>query len=220
MGELYHVTQLSLPFLSLIDHTSSDCTCTGKQCNQCQKVQCYGCFHRFVHSRDGYRAICKLCRKAERETEEFKAKRRERDHANADHINERKRMLYSVNPEKYRQESRDYRERNPEKVEASIKEYNRTRWQIRDTNRKQRIRSAGGHYTRQEWRNLKDFYNHTCLCCGKQEPEIKLTPDHVIPVAQLGTSDIGNIQPLCVKCNQMKATRVIDYRPVWNVDAC
>jgi hypothetical protein len=220
MGELYHVTQLSLPFLSLIDHTSSDCTCAGKECSKCQKVQCYGCFHRWHRSRDGYRATCKLCRKAERETEEFKAKRRERNHANADHINEHRRARYSDDPERYRQTSRDYRERNPEKIDAYTKEYNRTRWQLRDNNRKQRIRSAGGHYTGQQWRDLKDFYNHTCLCCGKQEPEIKLTPDHVVPVARLGTSNISNIQPLCMKCNQAKATRVIDYRPVWDIDAC
>ena len=71
---------------------------------------------------------------------------------------------------------------------------------------------GGGSYTEQEWFALVEQYGHRCLCCKKPEPEIKLTVDHIVPIAKGGTNDIGNIQPLCAKCNFRKQTKTIDYR--------
>ena len=64
----------------------------------------------------------------------------------------------------------------------------------------------------QQWECLKQSYQFTCLCCLRQEPEIQLTQDHVTPVRNGGTGDIGNIQPLCKICNSRKSTRKTDYR--------
>lgn len=33
---------------------------------------------------------------------------------------------------------------------------------------------------------MKDHYDHTCLCCGRHEPEIVLTLDHIHPLARGG----------------------------------
>lgn len=52
-------------------------------------------------------------------------------------------------------------------------------------------------------------YNFKCLHCGKIKP---LTADHVVPIAKGGTSNIGNIQPLCKACNSSKGTNIVDYR--------
>jgi 5-methylcytosine-specific restriction endonuclease McrA len=71
---------------------------------------------------------------------------------------------------------------------------------------------AGGNFTITEWEALKAQYHYTCLRCGRREPEIKLTPDHVIPISKLGTSNIENIQPLCFSCNSAKCAKIIDYR--------
>ena len=74
-------------------------------------------------------------------------------------------------------------------------------------------RGAGGHHTSAEWKALKAFYEFTCLCCGRSEPEISLTKDHVIPPGQPNhTNDIRNIQPLCSTCNAAKGDKQIDYR--------
>ena len=54
-------------------------------------------------------------------------------------------------------------------------------------------------------------YNWTCPCCKKQEPEIKLTEDHIIPLKKGGSDNIENIQPLCGNCNSKKHLTIKKY---------
>ena len=47
-----------------------------------------------------------------------------------------------------------------------------------------RLRLAGGSHTTEEWQILQAQYNWTCPACKKQEPSIRLTKDHIIPVSK------------------------------------
>jgi len=73
----------------------------------------------------------------------------------------------------------------------------------------------GGNVTDAQWDVIKAHYNYTCLCCDKQEPDITLTLDHILPRSKGGTSLLSNIQPLCRSCNSIKRDKTIDYRPMY-----
>jgi 5-methylcytosine-specific restriction endonuclease McrA len=70
--------------------------------------------------------------------------------------------------------------------------------------RHSRIKNTGGSFSLEEWNELKKKYGYRCPKCGKKEPDIKLTVDHIIPISKGGNSFISNIQPLCGICNCKK----------------
>ena len=78
--------------------------------------------------------------------------------------------------------------------------------------RRTRKTNAGGSFGAGEFKELCRHYDCHCLRCGKQFPIIKLEADHVIAVANGGSSDIENIQPLCRSCNSSKGAKNTDYR--------
>ena len=69
---------------------------------------------------------------------------------------------------------------------------------------------AEGFHTLGEWETLKAQYNWTCPACGKSEPKITLTEDHIIPLSKGGSNNIENIQPLCRSCNSKKYDKIIE----------
>jgi len=78
--------------------------------------------------------------------------------------------------------------------------------------RARRVAAKKDGLTAEHWEAIKSAFGFTCLACGKQEPLIKLTADHVIPVRLGGRHHHSNIQPLCGPCNAAKGMRFIDYR--------
>lgn len=68
---------------------------------------------------------------------------------------------------------------------------------------------GGGSFSDREWFTLCARFEWRCVACGD---ESRVTPDHVIPVSQNGSSDIGNIQPLCSVCNLRKRDTIRDFR--------
>ena len=112
---------------------------------------------------------------------------------------DRYRQYRRTNPAKVRERTRRWQQANPDKTKA-FDSISRTRKTV-----------AGGSFTAAEWKALVDHYGGKCLCCGRDD--VKLTADHVIPVARGGTSNIDNLQPLCGVCNSRKGDKIIDYRP-------
>jgi 5-methylcytosine-specific restriction protein A len=118
-----------------------------------------------------------------------------------------------ANPEKHREEQKIYYQRHKRKVKTRIYVHRESIPGYRASERarrRTRISRAGGSFTSEQWYFLKKKYSFRCLCCLKKK---SLEPDHVIPVAKGGTSDITNIQPLCGLCNKRKRDKDTDYRP-------
>src|SRR5262249_18598006 len=108
-----------------------------------------------------------------------------RAYARTEKSREAIRRCTQAKPEQYRETARKWEQANPDKLAA------------KNQRRRARKEGNGGSFTAKQWAELKQKYDYRCLCCGRKEPEIVLTPDHVVPVVHGGSSDISNIQPLC-----------------------
>ena len=133
----------------------------------------------------------------EKVQEYYKLKMRELRAENSNVFRERVRKNYWKNPSIPLERTRQWRQANPKKVNYYNQKY------------REMLNLNGGTFTFEEWMTLCELYDFRCLCCGKQ---MKLTPDHVIPVVHNGLNDIENIQPLCKSCNSRKHSKMIDFR--------
>ena len=73
--------------------------------------------------------------------------------------------------------------------------------------------------SKKDWQELKEKQMRMCLLCGRSEPAIRLTIDHIIPMARwtewaeknnpdYGMHDRKNLQALCHSCNASKNDNV------------
>lgn len=188
-----------------------------KRCTHCKQYKPLDQFNKNRAMKDGYQNQCRECHRAsiKKWDDNNKQHRKEHDHQwyldNKEKINarnnarcrerwnndpayrarknEQKLSLYYSNP--------DFRKRHLERASSH--------------SRKRRALKLGSNtsFTEQQWIDLCNKYGNRCLCCGKKA---KLTRDHVVPLTRGGSNDISNIQPLCMKCNHKKLTKIIDYR--------
>ena|ERR1022692_1074074 len=208
-----------------MEHVVEDCQCEGKWCPQCHQTRCKGCYTRDKKRGDGLDAWCRYCNNAKRKIYREANKEKSRD---------AQEQSYQNNLPHYRSYQRAYREANREEINLLRREkkyqsqpLEKERRKLYELENRERFsevkraqwvrrralkRNAEGDYTPLEWEQLCIQHNHTCLCCGRGEPEIKLTVDHVIPLSKGGSNYIGNIQPLCLSCNSSKQSKTIDYR--------
>lgn len=216
-----------------------------KTCADCRTTQPLDAFGIDRKRKDGHNPYCRLCRsrhkKAYRDANKETLNAKHRAYKKSHRADEARRAReYRARhhdrllPIKRAQQA-DYRRRNLQKSRDSVAAWREKnleksqemyrRW--RQSEHGKAVRNAhahkrkawkhgnGGSYTAQQWEQLKQQYNHRCLCCHQQEPTIRLTADHIVPLVLGGSSNIDNIQPLCLSCNTSKKDKTIDYRPQW-----
>ena len=163
-------------------------------------------------------ALC--CRRwYERYSERDKALRRAKRKVNPKQGRAAARKYYQTHLEKARKQKHLWRNANLEKARNGCREWSRAnpakRKSIRHRYRARKT-NAGGSFTAEQFQALGNM----CLCCGRNNTELAamgliLVPDHILPIAKGGSSDISNIQPLCHGkdgCNNHKKDKYIDYR--------
>ncbi len=215
-----------------------------KICTKCQVPKPLSDFYRSMRSADGHRWGCKSCdnkasvswQKAHpQEASKFSSAWKKKNPEKAKQADrkwqlehpERRREIarnwVRNNPEKSQANSLKWKEANPDRHLANTRNHrknNRDKYIQYDHNRRARELGNGGEWTDAEWADLKTKYGFRCLGCNRQEPVVKLSPDHVVPLKKGGRNDIGNIQPLCCEingskkgaCQYRKSTKIIDYR--------
>lgn len=115
-------------------------------------------------------------------------------------VREQLHRWYESHRDEKKKYDNQYRIKNRERI-AARKKSSAQRYRAR-------LKNAEGFFSRGDWELLKKQYGYKCPVCGKGEPKIKLTPDHVIPLSRGGSNWIENIQPLCIKCNVEKRTKI------------
>jgi predicted restriction endonuclease len=64
--------------------------------------------------------------------------------------------------------------------------------------------------SRNDWNEIKNFFNHKCTFCGKKEDgtaQRKLVRDHLFPAVENGDYVIGNIVSSCSTCNDKRGNQ-------------
>ena len=97
-------------------------------------------------------------------------------------------------------------------TDGTVHKYCKTCRQERAKRYNKRKNSAIGSHTRKEFLDKLKQYERCPRCNRKWEDipfskgnaKYKITEDHIIPLLEGGTDDIGNIQPLCYQCNFKK----------------
>jgi len=181
-----------------------------KRCKTCGEVKPASAFYKNATLSDGLSSSCKECKRAYQR--QWRADNREKHRSYVhQYYQEHKeecqayRKQWAIeNAERKAVSDREWRRTHPKKMRAMRK--------VQNARRRARLIEAKGDYTPNEWLALKEEYDNTCLACGRSEPEVKITPDHVIPLALGGSNDIDNIQPLCWGCNAAKQDTIVDYR--------
>jgi 5-methylcytosine-specific restriction endonuclease McrA len=181
-----------------------------KKCKKCNVTKPVTEYYKNKTYSDGVASTCKSCkreyqsrwREENREDHRAYSKGYYREHK------EERAKYYSAwrrdNFEVTQEYQKEWRLNNPDRMKARRK--------VENARRRALLENAKGDYTVDEWLELKDYYGCICLACGRSEPEVKITPDHVIPLAKGGSNSIENIQPLCWGCNATKQARIKDYR--------
>jgi 5-methylcytosine-specific restriction endonuclease McrA len=194
---------------------------TNKRCTKCGETKPLGEFYRNKKTDDGYTVWCRSC--VGISTRQYKATHPEKiqesnrlyaiEHSDSAHARFAK--YYAEHRAEKMEKVRLWDAAHPGRNATRVRKYNEAHPEKRRENRRNRralVHGAIGKHTAEEWMALKERYHFTCLRCGRKEPEIKLTADHVIPLKLGGTNEISNIQPLCHSCNCTKHTKHVDYR--------
>lgn len=132
---------------------------------------------------------------------------------NPEHIKLYMREYTKRNREKLNKQQRELNQRKPDNYHARQK-----RWRLNNpiklrlTNYRRYRTLVGGSVSEVDWNDIKERYNHRCANCQKQEPDIKLELDHIVPLSKSGCHEATNIQPLCRSCNGSKGNKEVLYR--------
>lgn len=193
---------------------------TEKTCTKCDRLLPIEQFHSNKNTQDGHVYWCKDCMGAhvgtwyDNNRERANKKSMEAYFLNRQSRSIQKKKYYKTKSAYFLGLGKTWQRENKDKVSAANKRWrdsNPEKTLIHRRNRIARLYKAEGTHTAEQFQALIDYYGDKCLCCGEQKP---LTADHVVALANGGTNDIGNMQPLCASCNYSKAAwHNTDYRP-------
>ena len=196
-----------------------------KTCTKCytEKLVC-----QFYTDRGKYVSACKECKRLEgkqyyidnKSTVKVKRAAYQKAHRpeqyehlkkwrknNIEKNREAGRRQYANNPQHHQAVKNAWREANVEKIKSIQRKFalnNPEKMAEKQQIRKVKMRSNGVYKVSKK--ELIKLYSSPCIACGTTE---RVTIDHIIPIARGGIHGIGNLQPMCLKCNASKNDRTM-----------
>lgn len=191
----------------------------SKTCTKCKQTLFLTSFSPKPSGKKGLRAECKPCRAAY--TRNWAAKNPEKKIAadseyrakNKEHIKKTQRQYQQKNKELLAIKSQLWAEKNRDKTRATKKA-----WDIKnpDSRRQKLLRYRARKANNQIFfitkKEMKKLYSSKCFFCQNTEG---IEADHIIPTARGGRHSIGNLMPLCRKCNASKSNKFIMEFKLW-----
>lgn len=177
-----------------------------QKCRTCHGILPFEQFFKNSLSANGTGYSCKKC---------SMLKRKAWAAANKERMRELHRSDYQKHREERNRKQSLRTQKNRVKRNAYIREYRRRRPEIDkavSSARRAAKRNSQGSFTPDEFYQLCQFFRGMCLMCWRKDKT--LTPDHIRPLSKKGANVIGNIQPLCGRCNSVKYTQWLDLRPL------
>ena len=74
--------------------------------------------------------------------------------------------------------------------------------------RKARMRAVPHTFSSKDWKAVLDCFGHRCAYCGVAH--VPLEQEHVVPLVKGGGYVVGNIVPVCARCNGSKRIASLD----------
>lgn len=172
----------------------------------CQKTKPYSEYHKMSSSKDGVQGHCKECKRIlGKKYEKTRSREKKAEYA-------RKEWLRKKHDPKYQQQHKKWLKENAEYVKQKAKEYREEKGVLLLYTRSNRSAKRRGHEGRlrmHEWNAALEQTDFMCIAC---EETLADSIDHVVPLSLGGTNTYDNIQPMCIRCNLKKGTRVVDFR--------
>jgi len=72
--------------------------------------------------------------------------------------------------------------------------------------RKHQIKASDCTLTRDQWREIKEKFDHRCAYCNRKMDRLEM--DHVYPLSKGGAHTVENIVPACRTCNAKKGANL------------
>jgi hypothetical protein len=200
-----------------------------KKCCRCSIEKQFNDFHKNKHSKDGYKAACKECRKKESKEAYDPVKQKEYREANKDKRKKNHKDWYFKNREKRLKQKKEWREANKEKTRQyridnkdKIREWNRKNREnplvrLKDSCRS-RIRLVIKNKSYSKNKTTEDM-----LGCSWEDLKKHLESQFTEGMTwdNYGKWHIDHIKPLCLAKTEeemYKLNHFSNLQPLWAID--
>jgi len=127
----------------------------------------------------------------------------------ADELCVARKVWYQENKELSAARSRAYQSTHKEQMREASRRYLQTpEGKAKNRRgvhvRKARVRAVSHTFTVRDWMAVLQQFNHRCAYCGAAD--VPLEQEHIVPLVQGGGYVVGNIVPVCARCNSSKHT--------------